>query len=188
MWAPRDVLLTAERTVGVMGLGQLGRAAIRMLAPLGFRVAGWSRSSTDVPGALCFAGDAERDEFLAQCDILVCLLPLTDDTRGILDRSLFARMKAGASLINVARGGHLVQDDLIDALDSGQLRYAFLDVAQPEPLPEGHPFYSHPYIMLTPHIAGVTRKETAVHALIDNLRRARTGEPLEGEIDRARGY
>lgn len=187
-WAPQHVMLTSERTVGVMGLGQLGRAAIGKLAPLGFRVLGWSRSTADVPGAACFAGKHEFDAFLIQCDILVCLLPLTDDTRGILSRDLFQRMKPGASLINVARGGHLVQDDLIVSLDEGQLRYAFLDVTQPEPLPEGHPFYSHPAIFLTPHVAGVTRKETAVHALIANLRREHAGEPLEGEVDRTEGY
>ena len=94
----------------------------------------------------------------------------------------------GASLINVARGGHLVEQDLLDALDRGQLRYAMLDVADPEPLPEGHPFYSHPAIVLTPHIAGVTRKDTAVHSLIANVRRALAGEPFEGEVDRSRGY
>ncbi|WP_144098253.1 2-hydroxyacid dehydrogenase [Croceicoccus sediminis] len=188
VWKPQDVLLSSERTVGVMGLGQLGRAAIAKLAPLGFRVLGWSRSKADVEGAACFAGENEFDAFLAQCDIVICLLPLTDETRGMLNRDLFARMKQGASLINVARGGHLVQDDLVAALDEGQLRYAFLDVAKPEPLAPDHPFYAHPAIFLTPHVAGVTRKDTAVHSLVANLRRELAGEPLDGEVDRARGY
>ncbi|WP_066552082.1 2-hydroxyacid dehydrogenase [Croceicoccus bisphenolivorans] len=187
-WDPQDVLLCSERTVGVMGLGELGRASIARLSPLGFRVLGWSRSRVEVPGATCFAGQDEFDAFLGQVDILVCLLPLTDDTRGILCRDLFAKMPRGASLINVARGGHLVQDDLLTALDSGQLLYAFVDVTDPEPLPDAHPFYGHPAIFLTPHIAGVTRKETAVHSLIANLRRELAGEPLAGEIDRGRGY
>ncbi|RVQ69144.1 glyoxylate/hydroxypyruvate reductase A [Croceicoccus ponticola] len=188
VWEPEDVLLCSERTVGVMGLGELGRASIAKLAPLGFRLLGWSRSRTDISGAACFAGPYEFDAFLAQCDILVCLLPLTDDTRGILCRDFFERMPRGSSLINVARGGHLVQEDLIEALDSGQLRYAMLDVAIPEPLPAGHAFYDHPGIFLTPHVAGVTRKETAVFSLIANLQREAEGTSLVGEIDRARGY
>lgn len=188
VWAAHDVLLCSERTVGVMGLGQLGQAAIARLAPLGFNVLGWSRSQSHVEGATCLAGADRLDEFLAQSDIVVFLLPLTDDTRGMLCRDFFARMKPGSSIVNVARGGHLVADDLVAALDGGQLRYAMLDVADPEPLPPGHAVYTHPAILLTPHIAGVTRKETAVHALIANVRRELAGEPLAGEIDRGRGY
>lgn len=188
VWKADPVLLCSERTVGVMGLGQLGQASIAKLVPLGFRVLGWSRSRAEIDGATCFAGEDEFDAFLAQCDILVFLLPLTDETRGMLCRDFFARMKPGASLINVARGGHLVTGDLVDAIDSGQLRYSFLDVVDPEPLPPGHPFFDHPAIFVTPHIAGVTRKETAVHSLIANLRREEAGQPLEGEIDRRRGY
>ena len=188
IWQAADVLLASECTVGVMGLGQLGQACVAKVRSLGFRVLGWSRSRVDLPGAAAFAGEAEFDAFLAQCDILICLLPLTDETRGILCRELFGRMKRGASLINVARGGHLVQDDLLEALDEGQLRYAFLDVSSPEPLPAEHPFHSHPAIFLTPHVAGVTRRETAVHSLIANLRRVLAGEPLSGEVDRRRGY
>jgi len=187
-WQAHDVLLCSERTVGVMGLGELGRASIARLAPLGFEVLGWSRSNTEVPGATCYAGAEGLDVFLGRTDILVCLVPLTHATRGILCSNLFARLPRGASLINVARGGHLVQDDLIPALDSGQLRYALLDVASPEPLPTGHPFYSHPSIVLTPHVAGVTRRETAVHSLLANVRRVVAGEAPDGEIDRSRGY
>lgn len=187
-WTWRDALPASQRGVGVMGLGELGRAALGALAPHGFRLSGWSRSGGAIAGVRCFAGPDELEAFLAECDILVCLLPLTDGTRGILDRSTFARMPRGARLVNVARGGHLVQDDLLAALDSGQLSAAFLDVAEPEPLPPGHPFYSHPAIVLTPHVSGVTRRDTAVEVLIDNLRRALSGEPLIGEVDRGRGY
>ena len=187
-WSHADVLLCSERTVGVMGLGELGKASLEKLRGLGFRTLGWSRSGAEIEGTRCYSGDEQLGAFLGQCDILVCLLPLTDETRGILSRELFTRLPRGASLINVARGGHLVEPDLLDALDSGQLRYAMLDVADPEPLPAGHPFYGHPAIMLTPHIAGVTRKDTAVHSLIANVRRALAGEPFEGEVDRQRGY
>lgn len=187
-WTPQEVRFCSERTVGVMGLGELGRATLERLRQLGFRTVGWSRSGAEIEGTRCYAGAGEMDMFLAHCEILVCLLPLTDDTRGILSRDLFARMPHGASLINVARGGHLVEQDLLQALETRQLRYACLDVADPEPLPAGHPFYEHPAILLTPHIAGVTRKDTAVHALLANVRRALAGEPMHGEVERARGY
>lgn len=187
-WNPRDVLLCSERSVGFMGLGEMARASIARLAPLGFDLRGWSRRPTNIQGVTTFAGKADFDAFLGDTDILICLLPLTEDTRGILCRDLFAMLPKGASVINVARGGHLVEPDLLDALESGQLCYAFLDVCDPEPLPSDHPFHSHPSIFLTPHIAGVTRKETAVHSLIANVRRELEGLPLDGEVNRRRGY
>jgi glyoxylate/hydroxypyruvate reductase A len=187
-WSPQEVRFCSERTVGVLGLGELGRATLERLRALGFRTLGWSRSGAEIEGTRCYAGASEMDTFLAQCEILVCLLPLTTETRGILSRDLFARMPHGASLINVARGGHLVEQDLLGALETGQLRYAWLDVSDPEPLPAEHPFHQHPAILLTPHIAGVTRKDTAIHALIANVRRALAGEPMHGEVERVRGY
>lgn len=187
-WSWRDVPPARERRVGVMGLGALGRAALAALAPHGFELAGWSRSPRTIDGVDCFAGDTGLAPFLAHSEILVCLLPLTDDTRHILNRVTFAAMPQGARLVNVARGGHLVQDDLLEALDNGQLSAAILDVTNPEPLPVGHPFFTHPAILLTPHVAGITRTDSAVHALIDNLRRMSAGLPLAGEIDRRRGY
>lgn len=187
-WTPRKVLLCAERTVGVMGLGELGRASLDRLRHMGFRTIGWSRSGAEIAGTGCYAGDKGLEPFLGQCDILVCMLPLTDQTAGILCSGLFRKLPAGASLINVARGGHLIAQDLLEALDSGHLRYAFLDVAHPEPLPGDHPLYQHPAVFLTPHISGVTRKESAIHPLMDNVRRALGGEPLHGEVDLTRGY
>lgn len=187
-WTWRDVAPANECRVGVMGLGELGRAALAKLAPQGFRLSGWSRSQHRVEGVECFAGNAGLAPFLAQCDILVCMLPLTADTRHILNRSTFAAMPRGGRLINAARGGHLVQEDLLAALDSGQIAAAMLDVTDPEPLPADHPFYSHPSIILTPHVAGITRTDSAVHSLIDNLDRALKGEPFVGEVDRNRGY
>lgn len=182
------VRVAAERRVGVMGLGELGKAALAKLALLGFPLSGWSRSQHQLDGVECFAGADGLAPFLARCDILVCMLPLTADTRHILNEETFAGMPRGARLLNVARGGHLRQDDLLTALDSGQLAAAMLDVTDPEPLPAGHPFYRHPAIILSPHIAGITRIDSAVHALIDNLTRLLKGVPLLGEVDRSRGY
>jgi glyoxylate/hydroxypyruvate reductase len=187
-WSWRDVAPAQQCRVGVMGLGELGRASLANLAPLGFRLSGWSRSYYAIEGVDCFAGEAGLAPFLTGCDILVCLLPLTDETRHILNRDTFAMLPRGAKLINAARGGHLVQDDLLAALDSGQLASAMLDVTDPEPLPAGHPFYAHPAILLTPHVAGITRTDSAVVSLIDNLGRLLRGEPLVGEVDRRRGY
>lgn len=187
-WTWRDVSPVQECRVGVMGIGELGRAALAKLRSLGFRLSGWSRSQNKVDGVECFAGEAGLAPFLAQCEILVCLLPLTPETRHILNRETFAAMPKGARLLNAARGGHLVQEDLLAALDSGQLAAAMLDVTDPEPLPVGHRFYSHPAIVMTPHVAGITRTGSAVQSLIENLARELRGEPLVGEVDRAQGY
>jgi glyoxylate/hydroxypyruvate reductase A len=171
-----------------MGLGELGLAALSALRGFDFRLSGWSRSGRDLPGVRCHAGADELDAFLAACDILVCMLPLTAETRGVLNRDLFSRLPRGARLVNVGRGGHLVQQDLLEALESGQITAAVLDVTDPEPLPADHPLRRHPAVIVTPHVAGVTRRETAVHTLLDNVRRLARGEELEGEVDRRRGY
>jgi glyoxylate/hydroxypyruvate reductase A len=171
-----------------MGLGVLGQAVLRALAPFGFALRGWSRTPKQLPGITCYSGSGGLDAFLGECDILVCLLPLTDATRRILDSRLFSRLPQGASLVNVGRGGHLDQSALLEALDSGRLSAAVLDVCDPEPLPTGHPFWQHPSILLTPHIAGVTRPETAARVVLENIRRHRRGEPLRDVVDRATGY
>ncbi|MGC6330873.1 2-hydroxyacid dehydrogenase [Rhizorhabdus sp. FW153] len=187
-WTYRPTRLAAETRVGVMGLGELGKAALARLKPLGFLLSGWSRSAHMIEDVTCFAGPEAMNAFLAQSDILVCLLPLTDKTRGILCRETFENMPRGSAVINVGRGGHLVADDLIAALDSGQLRAAMLDVAMPEPLPPGHAFYDHPAVFLTPHVAAETRHASAGEVLADNVLRLLAGEPLLGEVDRTRGY
>jgi len=187
-WREHPVRPASTRRVGVMGMGTLGRAALEQLRQLGFDCAGWNRSRRSEPGIRCYAGEAELDEFLGRTDILVCLLPLTADTRGILGRRVFDALPPGASLVNAARGGHLVQADLLAALESGRLASAILDVCEPEPLPQGHAFWDHPRIWLTPHIASATQAESAAEALLDNLRRHEVGLPLEGRVDRARGY
>ena len=180
--------LASQRRVGVMGLGELGRGALRALAPFGFALSGWARSRRDIAGVTTFHGPDGLAPFLAQTDILVCLLPLTDETRGILDDRLFAQLPPNAALVHVGRGQHLDHDALTRALDAGRLRAAFVDVTAPEPLPQGHPFWTDPRIVLTPHIACITRIEASLPALAENIRRHRAGQPMEGVVDPSRGY
>jgi glyoxylate/hydroxypyruvate reductase A len=187
-WQPLQVRTAAECSVGVLGLGSLGQAVLAQLVALGFDAAGWSRSRRDLPGVRCHAGESELDAFLARTQILVCLLPLTDATRGFLNAALFAKLPRGASLVHVGRGPQLAAADLLRALDAGQLAEAVLDVTDPEPLPSSHPLWSHPSVRITPHIASMTQPHTAVRVVIDNLRRHARGEPLVGLVDRARGY
>lgn len=174
--------------VGLLGLGELGAAAARLLADHGFTVRGWSRSRKAVEGVACFAGPEELDPFLEGLGVLVCLLPLTAETRGILNARLFARLPAGARLVNLARGGHLVEQDLLDALDTGHLAHATLDVFAREPLPPDHPFWRHPRISVTPHAASYSLPESGAEVVAENLRRLRDGRPLLHRVDRARGY
>lgn len=187
-WTPILVRLASQRRVGVLGLGALGQAVVAKLRGFGFDCAGWSQSRRELPGVSCFAGREELPPFLRRTDILVCLLPLTPGTRGILDRSLFEQLPAGAGLVHVGRGPQLVQDDFLAALASGRLGNAVVDVTDPEPLPAGHPFWKHPQIWLTPHIASMTQPDSAAQVVLDNLRRHADGLPLEGLVDRARGY
>ncbi|MDP3410796.1 glyoxylate/hydroxypyruvate reductase A [Bosea sp. (in: a-proteobacteria)] len=188
VWKQIRVRPASTRRVGVLGLGMLGEACCRMLVPFGFQVAGWSRSGRDIDGVTSFAGTDALPEFLARTDILVCLLPLTDETRGMLNAELFAQLPKGAKLVNSGRGAHLDQDALLAALDSGQISAAVLDVTSPEPLTTGHPLWSHPRVLVTPHIASMTQPETAVEVVLENLRRHHAGEPLIGLVDRQRGY
>lgn len=177
-----------DRTVGILGLGVLGQAAACTLRDHGFSIRGWSRSRKNVDGVKSFHGQDQLMDFLADADILVCLLPLTPDTRGILNASTFAALPKGACLINAARGSHLVESDLLDAFERGQLSAATLDVFETEPLPEASPLWRHEKILITPHIASYCVPETAAKGIIENIRRARAGQPLRHQVDRHQGY
>jgi glyoxylate/hydroxypyruvate reductase A len=174
--------------VGVMGLGELGAATASAAAGLGYQVSGWSRSAKNIEGVTCFAGAAGLADFLACSDFLVCLLPRTAETEGILNRNLFTKLPRSAYLINAARGEHLNEADLLEALAAGQLSGATLDVFRTEPLPAEHPFWDHPAIFVTPHIASMTVPATAAVIVAQNIERIRAGQPPVGLVDRQLGY
>lgn len=184
-WLPQP---QPDKRVGILGLGKLGTDTAEKLLSLGFTVNSWSRSHKKLYGVKSYAGQQQLDDFLSHSDILVCLLPLTEETKGILDLKLFKKLPAGSYLINVARGGHLVEQDLLMALEQGILAGACLDVFEVEPLSREHPFWSHPKIIITPHIASVTRPDTAAIQLLENYRRAISGRPLLNQVDIKRGY
>ncbi|HMR33590.1 MAG TPA: glyoxylate/hydroxypyruvate reductase A [Geminicoccaceae bacterium] len=174
--------------VGIMGLGELGGPAARLLARHGFTVRGWCRAPRQVEGVTVFAGEGELEGFLRGSDILVCMLPLTAGTEGILCARTLAQLPRGARLINVARGRHLVEADLLAALDDGQLAHATLDVFRTEPLPAEHAFWAHPRIRVLPHTASYSQAEIAAEVVAENLRRLESGRPLVNLVDRQRGY
>jgi glyoxylate/hydroxypyruvate reductase len=187
-WAYAFPPQAADRRVGIMGLGELGAAAAGRLVAQGFQVLGWSRGPKVLDGVVSYAGRSELNTFLHRTEILVCLLPLTAETVGILDAATFAELPHGACVINVARGQHLVENDLVHALDSGRLAGATLDVFREEPLPPGSPLWSNPKVLVTPHVASYSLPATAADGVAANIRRALAGEPLLHQVDRARGY
>jgi len=187
-WTARIPKRPQDVRVGIMGLGHLGADAARKLRALGFAVAGWSRTAKQVEGVRSFAGDSELDLFLSQSDILVCLLPLTPATQGILNRRTLSTLPKGAYVVNAARGEHLVEEDLLEAIESGHLSGACLDVFRKEPLPETHPFWSHPRVTVTPHVASLTYPKAVAPQIVENYRRVRSGRPPLHAVDIRRGY
>jgi glyoxylate/hydroxypyruvate reductase A len=188
LWRELPQPAPGERRVGILGLGVLGSEAALRLKVLGFDVAGWSRLERKQKGIPSFFGKDGLAALVRRSDILVCLLPLTRETENILDVGLFAALPRGAAIVNCGRGAHLVEDDLLAALESGQLSAAVLDVARAEPLPPEHGFWSHPRIVLTPHAAAATNPRTAAPIVAAALRRFAAGNRLANLVDRARGY
>lgn len=188
IWEGTPNISARHFRVGVMGMGALGSPVLEKLSELGYVCSGWSRKRHEVPGITSYAGAEELDAFLASTDILICLMPLTEETKGILNRQLFGKLPDGACLINCGRGGHLVQEDLLWALDTGKIKQAILDVTDPEPLPEQHPFWKHPLIFLTPHIASSSRVDSGGEMILKNIIRYQKNERMLGEIDRSTGY
>jgi glyoxylate/hydroxypyruvate reductase A len=187
-WSFRKPRQREDFPVGILGLGVLGQRVARAVAQFEFPVRGWSRTPRELEGVQCFAGAGQLDEFLAGTRVLVCLLPLTAETEGILNRRTLGRLLPDAYLINVARGGHLVEEDLLALLDSGQLAGATLDVFRSEPLPSEHPFWREPRLVLTPHTSARTLRDESIAQIARKIRALERGEPIAGVVDPARGY
>lgn len=187
-WRPVVPPLAGERPVGILGLGTLGLACAEALSALGFPVSGWSRSPKTVAGITTLHGSDGLSEALENAEILVLLLPDTPATRDLLDTERLAQLPRGAVIVNPGRGPLIVDDALIAALDSGQIAHATLDVFRTEPLPAEHPFWAHPKVTVTPHIASETRVPSASRVIAENIRRGEAGEPLLHLVDRAAGY
>ncbi len=182
-----------EVRVGMLGFGVLGQDAGRKLQMMGFEVAAWSRTPKPVDWCRTYTGPDEFDAFLARTDILVCLLPLTPETRGMLNRELFAKLArngrlGGPILMNVARGGLQVEADILACLEDGTLKAATLDVFETEPLPEGSPLWTHPAVTISPHSAATSEPDATARYIVDQIRRHETGEPLSGLVNRELGY
>ncbi|MEI2418202.1 glyoxylate/hydroxypyruvate reductase A [Orrella sp. JC864] len=187
-WLDVPPMQRSQWPVGVLGLGAVGRRVAQVLADFGFPVAGWSRSGAQVPGVQGYAGAQALPQFLARTRVLVNVLPLTDQTRDILNRDTLGRLMPGSHLINVGRGAHLVEADLLHALEHGPLAGATLDVFRTEPLPPGHPFWRHPAIHITPHVAARTLHDETIEQVAGKIRALAAGQTPSGLVERGRGY
>ena len=187
-WRPRERQDKRAFGVGILGIGVLGTAVAAALRPFGFPIAAWSRTRKDLAGVDSYAGTGELAAFLGRCRVLVCMLPLTRETRGLLDRRALSKLPAGAHVVNVARGGLIVDDDLLALLDEGRLGAATLDVFRDEPLAASHAFWHHPRITVTPHISAVTLVEPSVAQIAAKIARLEAGLPITGIVDRKRDY
>ncbi|WP_189992499.1 2-hydroxyacid dehydrogenase [Thalassobaculum fulvum] len=187
-WKSLPAPETSTRRVGILGLGALGAEAATTVAALGFDVAGWSRTRKSIPNVKSYAGPEEFDAFLARTDILCGLLPLTPETRNLMDAELFAKLPKGAYVVNSGRGQQLVEADLLAALDSGHIAGASLDVFQVEPLPTDHPFWTHPKVQVWPHVSAQTNADSGADQVAENIRRVFAGEKPINEVDPDRQY
>jgi len=187
-WKRLELREAFDLRIGIMGLGAIGARVAADHGKFGFPVRGWARTARKIEGVECFAGREGLQPFLAGTDVLICLLPLTPQTRGILNASTLAQLPKGAHVVNIARGGHVVDADLLVALDSGQIASATLDVFNQEPLPAEHAYWRHSKVRVTPHIAGQSNPRTAAAGVADNVRRLRAGGTLHDLIDPAAGY
>lgn len=187
-WAKKPPFHFGNKTIGIMGMGFLGKKTAEALHAIGLKSIGWSKSHKTISGITHFAGQEEFPSFLSQTDILVCLLPLTSQTENILNRETFSKLRPDACLINLGRGGHLVENDLLFSLDSQKLSQAYLDVFREEPLPPDHPFWTHPRIRVTPHIASVTHPETAVPQLMEVYAELLAGKKIANQVNYTKGY
>jgi len=188
LWIERSQAARSERRIGILGLGEIGVACAKALNRLGFNVIGWSRTKKKILEIGCFYGDETLKPFLSQCTTLICLLPLTPETEGILNKGTLAAMPAGSYLINVGRGGHLMEGDLLDALDSGHIAGATLDVFREEPLGKDNPFWQHPNVTVTPHIAALSLPQTAVPVLAKSIKQIQAGRHVQGLVNPDFGY
>lgn len=187
-WAPQPGLRREQWPVGVLGLGEMGGRVAQSIAAFDYPVLGWSRSGRAVDGIQTYAGADQLPEFLRRTRVLVNVLPLTPETTGILNRELLSQLMPGAHLVNVGRGGHLNEADLLALLEDGTLDGATLDVFDTEPLPAGHPFWTHPRVHVTPHIAASTLRAEAIAQIAAKIRRLARGEPISGVVAAKRGY
>lgn len=187
-WSYRKPRIRADFPVGVMGLGVLGERVVRALTLFDFPVKGWSRTPKQIEGVQCFSGSAQFDEFLTSTQVLVCLLPLTAKTRDIMRRETLLKLQPGGYVINVARGGHLVDDDLITLIDSGHLAGATLDVFRTEPLPPDHAFWQHPKITVTPHTSARTLRNESIAQIAGKINWLEQGRLVAGIVEPQRGY
>ncbi|SLN49704.1 2-hydroxyacid dehydrogenase [Ruegeria meonggei] len=188
VWIPDAPPLATERRVCVLGLGALGEAAAQALAALGFNVTGWSRSAKDIPGITCLHGDDGLQHALSRAEIVVLLLPDTPATENTLNADTLALLPKGACIINPGRGPLIDDEALLAALNTGHIGHATLDVFRVEPLPADHPYWAHPNVTVTPHIASETRPTTAAQVICENIRRGEAGEPFLHLVDRNLGY
>lgn len=187
-WERPEQIAAKDYTVGILGFGAIGRVVGRRLRSLDYDVRAWARSPKQEPGIASYHGDGQLPDFLSGCNALICLLPLTEATRGIMNADLFALLPPGAAIINMGRGEHLIEADLLAAIDSGHLRGAVLDVFLQEPLPEDSPFWSHPKIFATPHIASMPNSQEVVAQIFENATRVLTGLEPRNSGNRNSGY